>query len=240
MSTKLLNLTAPLAMITSLALLSGCASSRVTEWNKYVGREPIVMTNALDRPARVIVYDFDVDTRSSAEDSERRFATNLARRLSTELVRRIREIGVPAEHAGAEGKASGAHRSDGDLLIRGTLVSVDPGNVLKRMLVGFGQGAVNLKSKVVAFRVRRGQAERISDAEVVAFGGKMPGMLLPMASGVAAGTVLANVALSGATNIGKESGPESVEGAARRTAIRIASLLRSDFEENGWLPAGTR
>ena len=75
----------------------------------------------------------------------------------------------------------------------------------------------------------------LGSAEVEAGGGKMPGMLVPVAGGAAAGKAATSAAISGGLNVAKEIGPESMGGAAERTAEEITELLQEGFKKRGWI-----
>jgi hypothetical protein len=70
-------------------------------------------------------------------------------------------------------------------------------------------------------------------AEVEAEGSMMPGMVVSLGTGS-----LASIAFSGASSVVSERGPESIEGATRRTArtaAQIAQLILADYVQRGWM-----
>ena len=223
----------------ALAVVAGCASSDVTARRSYVADEKIA------RPGRVIVHSFaatpgDIPANAAIADYYARRDTpqtaeqialgrKLGDRVARALVKEILEIGFPAELAG-----SGSAPRLGDLVIKGVFVSIDEGSRLKRMVIGFGAGAAELKTFVEGYQVTAGGLRALGSAEIEAGGGKMPGMLVPVAGGAAAGRVATSVAISGVMNAGQEIGPESIESAAERTAEEIAAVLDKAFEKRGW------
>ncbi len=224
----------------SLAVVAGCASSDVSQRRSYVADEKIA------RPGRVIVHSFaatpgDIPANAAIADYYARRDTpqtaeqialgrKLGDRVARALVKEILEIGFPAELAG-----SGPAPRIGDLVIKGVFISIDEGSRVKRMLIGFGAGAAELKTFVEGYQVTAGGLRALGSAEIEAGGGKMPGMLVPVAGGAAAGTAATSVAISGALNVGQEIKPESIEGAAKRTAEEIAEVLREAFKKRGWI-----
>ena len=61
---------------------------------------------------------------------------------------------------------------------------------------------------------------------------------LPYAvAGSASAGRVAGVVIAGGMNIKKELGPESLQGAAKRTAEEIAKVLSKKFAEQGWIRA---
>jgi hypothetical protein len=73
----------------------------------------------------------------------------LGERVAVALVEDIRAMRLPAERAG-----SGPPAQPGDYVIKGALVSIDQGSQMKRMLIGFGAGAADLKTLVEAYQSR--------------------------------------------------------------------------------------
>ncbi len=226
--------------ICALAVLAGCASSDVTARRSYVADEEMA------RPGRIIVHNIaatpgDVpadaaiaghydrrDTPQTAEEIE--LGRQLGARVADELVQKILAMGMPAERAG-----SGPAPQPGDLVIKGEFVSIDEGSRLKRMLIGFGAGAAELKTFVEGYQVTADGLRPLGSAEVEAGGGKMPGMLVPIGVGAAAGNAATSAAISGGLNVAQELGPESMQAAANRTAEEIAKVLEEAFKKRGWI-----
>ncbi len=226
--------------ILALAVIAGCASSDVTARRSYVGDEEIA------RPGRIIVHNFaatadDIpadaaiagrydrrDTPQTAEEIE--LGRQLGAQVADELVKDILKMGMPAERAG-----SGPPPQPGDIVIKGEFVSIDEGSRVKRMLIGFGSGAVKLKTFVEGYQVTASGQRPLGSAEVEAGGGKMPGMLVPVVGGAVAGKAAKSAAISGGLNVAQELGPESMRSAANRTAEEIAKVLEKAFKKRGWI-----
>ena len=158
-----------------------------------------------------------------------RVGRELGRIVAKELVNEIRKMGMPAEHAG-RGPAPGI----GDLLIKGAFVSVDEGSRMKRVLIGFGAGAGNLKTHVEGYQITAEGPRLLGRRRIEAKGGKMPGLLVPVAGAASAGRVGA-VVVAGGMNVKKELGSETLQSAAERTAEEIAKVLSQKFAEQGWI-----
>ena len=98
-----------IASILSLAVLVGCASSEITQRQSYVAQERI------PRPGRIIVYDIsatpsDVPATAAITGSysqrqspqtaqEIQVGRQLGALVSAKLVRKILDMGMPAERA---------------------------------------------------------------------------------------------------------------------------------------------
>lgn len=222
------------------ALLGGCASSDVAGQRSHVANE------YLERPGRVIVYDFAaspsdipagapiagrVHQRAKPQSYEAvARGRNLGALVARELVEDILEMGMPAERADG-----GPPPQLGDHVIQGVFVALDEGSRLKRMVVGFGAGAAEMKTFAEAYLVTEDGLRPLGSAEIEAEGGKMPGMLVPVAGGAAAGRVVTSAVVSGALNVAQEAGPESLEAAAERTAEDISDILRNAYTKRGWI-----
>jgi len=127
-------------------VVTGCASSDVTERRSYAGDEKIA------RPNSIIVYDFaaspaDVWSDSAIAHRYARHSTpqtmeeievgrKLGAQVAQQLVAEVRNMGLPAVRAAGQP----APRV-GDIVISGQFVSVDEGAGSKRILIGFGSGA---------------------------------------------------------------------------------------------------
>ena len=228
------------ASLIALLVLAGCASSDVTARRSYVGDEEIA------RPGRIIVHSFaatpgDIPADAAIAGQYDRRATpqsaqevavgrKLGDQVATRLVDEILKMGLPAERAG-----SGPPPQLGDLIIKGEFVSIDEGSRLKRMLIGFGAGAAELKTFVEGYQVTAGGLRPLGSVEIKAAGGKTPGMLVPVVGGAVAGRAGTSAAISGSMNVAQEMGPESIEGAAKRTAKEIGKVLSEAFKRRGWI-----
>jgi len=154
----------------------------------------------------------------------------LGHQVASELVKEILNMGLPAERAGA-----GPPASVGNLLIGGEFISIDEGSRVKRMLIGFGAGASELKTLVEGYLVTKDGLKPLGSAEIKAAGGKMPGMLVPVVGGAIAGEAGRSAVISGTMNVVQEMGPESMNAAAKRTAKEIANVLQDAFRRRGWI-----
>ena len=222
-----------MASCLALGLLAGCASSEVASRQEYQGDEEIA------KPERLIVYDFSATPDDVPADSalasiiERRetpqsaeeiaLGRELGARVAQKLVEDLNEMGISAVRA-----ADGAAPKLGDVVVKGAFVAIDEGSRVKRMVIGFGAGAAELTSVAEGYQVRETGLYPLGSAEIVAGGGNMPGVLVPV--GVGASAVIA-----GGANVVQEMGPESIEAAANRTAEELSNLIRGVFEERGWL-----
>jgi hypothetical protein len=221
-----------------LVLVAGCASTNV--------QRDIVVTEKLPRPDRILVYDFgatsaDVPPESALagqdEAPQAPTADQLAvgRALGAEIVRNlvadIDEMGLPAVSATDQTPPPRLN----DIVIRGYFVSIDEGSAAKRMLIGFGSGAADLKTAVEGFQMTEQGLRRLGSGTVDSSGGKGPGAAVPAAVAVATANPIGLIVTSAVKVAGEASGSSTIEGRGRQTAQEISDVLRQRFEQQGWI-----
>jgi hypothetical protein len=228
----------PLLCLFAAIVAFGCASTKVTE------REQLV-SGKIARPDHIWVYDFvatpadvpadsDVagqysqDTPQTAEQIE--MGRQLGAQIAKELVAQIQGMGLPAEEA-----TTGTSPQIGDIVIRGYLVSIDQGSEAKRLAIGFGSGASELKTMVEGFQMTAQGPRKLGSGTVEAGGAKGPGAAVPLAVAVATGNPIGLIVSSGVKVYGEASGSSKVEGRAKQTAKKIADQLKIRFQQEGWI-----
>ena len=222
----------------ALVVLAACASTEVTERQRYEGAK-------LARPDRIIVYDFTADPADVPPESA--FAAQMAgarapapqqialgrklgAQVAKELVADLRDMGLPAVAAAGQPPP----RAD-DIVLRGYFVSVDQGSAGKRVLVGFGSGAAELSTAVEAYQMTAEGMRRLGRGEIKSEGGKLPGIVLPAAVLATTASPIGLIVGGTAKATGEATGSDTIEGAAKRTADEIAAQLRTAAEEQGWI-----
>ena len=223
----------------ALLVIAGCASTTVTSRDEStIGKLP--------RPAHIWVYDFaatpaDVPEESAlagqhSEHNPPQTAKDIAagRQLGAEieaqLVEQIRGMGMPAEHA-----VTGTKPQINDLVIRGYLVSFNAGSAAKRILIGFGSGASDLKVAVEGFQMTAQGLRKIASGTTDSGGGKTPGADLGALGLLATHNPAGLIISSGMKIYGEESGRSTVKGRAKQTATEIADAIKERFQEQGWI-----
>jgi hypothetical protein len=223
----------------SSLVIAGCASTKVTSRDEAtVGKLP--------RPAHIWVYDFaatpaDVPDESAlaGQHSEHnppqtaehiRTGRQLGAEIEAQLVEQIRGMGMPAEHA-----VTGTKPQLNDFVIRGYLVSFNEGSAAKRILIGFGSGASDLKVAVEGFQMTSKGLHKLGGGTTDAEGGKAPGADLGALSLIATRNPAGLIVSTGMKIYGEESGKSTVKGRADQTAKEIADVLKKRFQEQGWI-----
>jgi hypothetical protein len=223
----------------ALLVIAGCASTKIDSRDE-------VVTQKLPRPAHIWVYDFaatpaDVPDESAlagqhSEHNPPQTAEQIAtgRQLGAEiealLVKQIRGMGLPAEHA-----VTGTKPQINDLVIRGYLVSYNKGSAAKRILIGFGSGASDLKVAVEGFQMTAQGLRKIGSGTTDSEGGKTPGADLGALGLLATHNPAGLIISSGMKIYDQESGRSTVKGRDRQTATEIADVLKKRFREEGWI-----
>jgi len=228
------------ACLFTLAILSGCASTKVTN-------RQVLVTEQLPKPDHILVYDFtatptDVPTdsmfaasASSApaavpSDEQTTLARQLGVQIAAELVTAIREMGMPAV------QVSGAATPQlNDIVIRGYFVSVDPGSTAKRMTLGFGSGGSELTTAVEGYQMTATGLRKLGSGTTGAKSGKGPGASLGAATWLVTGSPVGLIVGGGMKIYGEASGSATIEGRAKATAKEIADVLKKRFQEEGWI-----
>ena len=222
----------------ALAVVAGCASTEVTERQRYAGER-------LARPDRIIVHDFTADPAKVPRESA--FAAELAgapaptaeqlevgrklgAQVAQELVADLQGMGLPAVRAAGQPPP----RPD-DIVLRGYFVSVDEGRAGRRVLVGFGSGAAELRTAVEGYQMTPQGLRPLGRGEIRTGGGKLPGMVLPAAVLAATASPIGLIVGGTAKATGELTGSETIEGAAKRTAKEVGVQLRTAAEAQGWI-----
>jgi uncharacterized protein DUF4410 len=195
----------------ALAVLAGCASSKVTAYRPYEGK--------IARPDRIIVYDFAATPSDIPPEvavalpgfafppqtpEQLAVGRKLGAEIAKALVTDIRNMGLPA--VGAAGQPA---PEVGDALIIGYFVSIDPGSGIDRVVLGFGSGAAELETVVKGFLMTAQGLRALGSGEIEAGGGKMPGGAVPLVVAVATANPVGLVVAGAAKAYGEASGSET-------------------------------
>jgi hypothetical protein len=233
---------AQVMLLCALGALAGCASTKV---------QPSVMipaSDALPRPARIAVYDFAVAANDvspnnaplsrlrrvlggSQSEEGLKVGRSVAGALSVELVKALKDLDLPIE------RASAAAVADGTLAIEGQFVSIDEGNRLRRVVIGLGAGASEVKTHTQMYLGTSAGPRLVEEFETDASSSKKPGAAVGMGAGAAIG---AGIAVSTAVQGGMQAVTEpkdTAEADAKRTAEQLAKQIKEIFTARGWTTA---
>jgi uncharacterized protein DUF4410 len=226
--------------LVALALVVGCASTEVTDRKRLVHEK-------LARPGHIWVYDFaatpaEVPAASSLAGQPMEHATpqtpeqielgrKLGEAIAVQIVEEIRgNMGLPAKRATSHTKPE-----INDIVIRGYLLSIEEGSATKRVAIGFGSGASELTTAVEGFQMTAQGLRKLGSGKVGAGGGKTPGGALGVATLIATGNPAGLIIGGGMKAYGEYSGSSKIEGRAKATAKEITDVLKTRFQEEGWI-----
>jgi len=143
----------------------------------------------------------------------------------------LKPLGFVVERVGRDTKAGGT-----DLLIDGQFMTVDEGNPLRRLVVGFGDGASTVESRAQVYQGP--DARKLLDFTTQSDSGKMPGAAATMGAGaVAAGGVSAGMVVANAAVSGVKTYKSNVARMAAESGDQVARYLSEFFAKQGWIRA---
>lgn len=223
-----------------VAALAGCASTKITSQNP-------LLIGKLPRPGQILVYNFVATAAEVPADStmartftfdnaektpeEIQAGRQLGSDIAGQLAAQIREMGLPARQA-----VAGAPAKVNDILIRGYLVSFEEGSAAKRVGIGFGKGASELRTAVESFQMTAQGLRKLGSGTLESGGSKTPGAALGVAGFIATANPVGLIVGTGMKIRGEKTGDSKLEGRAEATAKEIAGVLRQRFQEQGWVP----
>lgn len=219
------------------ALVSGCGQTGIR-------RAALVAETNLPRPKRILLYDFAVSEEEvkeyqgimrqqpnikDAAERERLLATEVKDALAQEVVDALTPLGFVVERVGRGSKATGS-----DLVIDGRFLTVDEGDPLSRLVIGFGTGCSTVQSQVQVYQGR--EARQLMEFTTQSDSSKMPGAAPMLGAGavvqggVTAGMVIANATVSGVKNYKSD-----VARMAAASGDQVARYLSEFFAKQGWI-----
>jgi hypothetical protein len=224
----------------ALVVAVGCASTEVTERHRLTGSEKIA------KPERIYVFPFapthdEIPSWSTAGqkydkpsepptpeqlEAGRTLGTLVAKKLVTE----IQLMGLSA----LEGNAQTVPRKN-DIMLIGYFETIDEGSTAKRLGLGFGSGAAELRTAVEGYQMTPKGPRMLGTGKLDSAGGKTPGLVVPIAVAAATANPIGLVVMGTAKVAGEMTGRNKIEGAAKRTAEAIAEQLEIRFKEEGWI-----
>jgi hypothetical protein len=231
----------PFAMsVVALVALAACAGVKVSD------RE-ILVTKQLPRPNHIYVYDFVADSADVPADSalanhpsvtkppqtpqQIALGREIGDELARQLVGEIEAMNLPAELA-----TSQTQPELNDIIIRGYVLTVDPGSATERVAIGFGEGAAELKVALEGFHMTDHGLEKVGSGTADTSANDSPGAAVPLVVAVASGNPIGLIVSTGVKVYGEESGSSTIQGKAKDVVAEIAKQIRPRFEKQGWIP----
>jgi hypothetical protein len=226
----------------AVAVVAGCASTNVNQ-------QTPMTAPGLTRPNQIWVYDFVAAPADMPADSslagqvgaprtpptpkELETGREYGAMIAKQLVKDIQDMGMPATEAGP-----GSSPQVGDGVIRGYIVSTEgggAGNMVKRMVIGFGAGTAEMDTVVEGFVMTPQGLRKLGSGTLTSSGNKTPGLVVPAAVAIAAANPIGLIVVGGVKIYGAASGRTGLEGRAKSTADEIAVQLKIRFQDRGWI-----
>jgi len=231
------------ACLIALALAAGCASTTVSEHQQLV-------TGNIPRPGQIWVYPFaatpaDVPPESAlagdpatnaAPQTPEQIAEGrkLGSQVATQLVQEIIGMGMSAA------VASAATRPQlNDLVIEGSLLSVQQGSAAERVTIGFTAGESEMKVAVEGFQMTTTGLRKLGSGDVGSTGSKTPGSAVGLATLIATHNPAGFIISTGMKVYGEKSGSNTIEGRDKQIAQKIGAALKTRFQQEGWISSGS-
>ena len=210
------------------------------------GIRKAVRTNEtnLPRPGRILVYDFAVSEEEvkeyqgimrqqpaikDASERERLLAQEVKDALAEELVDALKSLGFVAERAPRNARTTG-----NDLVIDGQFLTVDEGNPLHRLVIGFGTGGSSVQTRVQVYQAP--ESHRLLEFTTQSESSSLPGAAPMLGAGaVAQGGVTAGMAVANATVSGVKTYKSDVARMAAASGDQVARYLSEFFAAQGWI-----
>jgi len=211
-----------------------------------IRRAALVPETNLPRPTRILLYDFAASEQEvkeyqgimrqqpnikDASERERLLAKEVKDALAEEVIEGLKPLGFVVERVGRETRATGS-----DLVIDGQFLTVDEGNPLHRLVIGFGTGGSMVQSQVQVYQGQ--EVRKLMEFTTQSDSGKMPGAAPTLGAGAAlqggvtAGMVVANAAVSGVKTYKSD-----VARMAAGSGDQVARYLSEFFAKQGWIRA---
>ena len=145
------------------------------------------------------------------------------------LVDEIRKLGLRAEPAAVASPGAGT-----TLSIEGQVLSINEGNKTRRLIIGFGAGASEVRTLTQVYEVTGGAHRLVDDFYTTAKSSRKPGVGPMGGAGAAAGRAATSAAVSGGVGLASERS-QTAEADAQHAAREIAKELAKFFVEQRWI-----
>ncbi|MGZ8157706.1 MAG: DUF4410 domain-containing protein [Methylobacter sp.] len=217
------NVLALICCLFAALALTGCASTKVATNPQMSANEK------LPKPSRVVVYNFNPGTVGYGNSSTA-LQAEIGREIAQSLVHNIREMGLPATLG-----SPGAPLETNDILIKGSVLSVDEGDAAKRVALGFGSGSSELKVQVEGYQMTSSGLRKLGSGTGNAGGSSTPGAAMGAVGAIATANPAGFIVSTGMKVYGEASGSSKVEGRTKDIVQEISDRLKTRFQQQGWV-----
>jgi len=224
----------------TLIVMAGCARVSTEHVQKSI--------DVLPRPQVILVHDYQVSPNEVQLDgaissqiaravkstpkpeAQLKVEQEVSRVLTTTLVDEIRKLGIPVEPATMASPVAGP-----TLSIEGQIVSIDEGNKAKRLAIGLGAGASEVRTLTQVYEVTSaGGHHLVEDFYTTVKSSRRPGFGPMAGMGAAAGIAASHVAAASGVGVAT-SLSQTVEADVKHGADQIAKELAKFFVQQGWI-----
>lgn len=195
-------------------------------------------------PGRILVYDFgitDVSFRGSqgflrqqpsAKDpaeQENQIKRDAAQAAGAELVHGMRRLGFVVAWV-----PRGTALTENEILIDGRFLTVDQGNPLRRVLIGFGSGASKVETQVALYM--GAERRKLLVFATRSDSGKLPGVGATLPAGAfVQGGLTAGLIAGGVIGTGYDAYRTDIVQMAKFSAEQSVRYLSEFFAAQGWI-----
>jgi hypothetical protein len=201
----------------------------------------------LPKPDKILVYGFDVapdaitmDNSAAArllgrgiagrikgdthDDTPAQAAEHVNAAFTQTLVNALNKSAISTDRAFAEDGSVPVN----SLVIEGSFTTVNEGNKSKRVMIGFGRGASDVRAHVTVSMITENRRVVLEEFNLDSKSGKKPGAAATMGVGSAAAGVAAG-------SVGDKK--ETVEGDASRIGKAVAKQIEDAMTAHQWIAA---
>jgi uncharacterized protein DUF4410 len=234
-------------MAAQVATAQGNAGNVVTGEAKVTIISSYSGSATLPKPEKILIQDFtpvgDIATDESAaarlhrhislrhgsdEDSTPEVLTQRVQdSFSKTLIKELAKENIPSEKESHTASTAAATV----LIVEGEFIAINEGNKSKRVMIGFGRGASDVKTHVTVSSFTKGKKTVALEFDVNSASGKKPGAVAAMG-----GASLAVGAAAG--DVGDKKG--TVQADASRMAQAVAKQIKQFMISQKWIPPASR
>ena len=227
---------AGLAVLLLAPLLFACAKSNVRTNERYgeerdVARPPVILVYefavsrsdvVVDKPGLAVVSD------EAPVSDQQALAKEVALTLAHTMVAALQERELKAERG-----ILGEEPPLNALLVKGEFRSIDEGDQMARVTLGFGAGKSKVQVVMEVFQQTLYGAKMLVSGDAKASGSRMPGMLVPVGAGAMMGNAATSAVVSGTmTGIRELKGPLGAD--LKRISEDFAERAEAFYKRRGW------
>ena len=209
------NIRTCLAAAAVFAALAGCATARVSDVTR-------ASANAT-RPVEILV---DVTTGTFSDAAQASVAQTVRSDLQADLVKELTAARVFAEPLREGTQVAGA------AVLRVTITEADPGNAVKRFVIGLGAGRAELQAAAELWLPSARGGSPLVTFKTSSDSGRGLGLLVPGGAALATGEAV-HLAIGGGIDLAQNA-HDGFDRPLKGTARTIVDQLKSYYGSEGW------